>query len=236
MELTDVDDTSVAVEFLHSVDSRRYAPAISSGCQALCTYQGNDGGFPTYRPGAPSEAGMTAAAINALSTQPAHYQRQILAGARYLLRVQHDDGLFDPNWSRSRFHAVFRAVLALKTTTIDTRHAVLRSMRAVTDTQNPDGGWGQQLGEPSDAISTAYALICLCHQDNPRPAIDATRFLLAAQRDDGGIESVPDMLGTRPFLYTIPCLADHFTLLALAHLNTRMTGPLFDYPSPRSQA
>jgi hypothetical protein len=97
-----------------------------------------------------------------------------------------------------------------------------RIARLVQSAQNEDGGFGQQSGAPSDAISTAYALIVLAGQLDPAPAALATRYLLAQQRPDGSIISVPDMVGPRPFPYHVPLLADAFTLLALGHLTHRI--------------
>lgn len=57
--LTDVDCTSVAVEFLHVTGQQTYRAAIRRGLGALHAVRGEDGGFPTYLAGAPSEAGMT---------------------------------------------------------------------------------------------------------------------------------------------------------------------------------
>lgn len=75
----------------------------------------------------------------------------------------------------------------------------------VQASQNPDGGFGQHAGAPSDAISTAYALIVLSGHFDPAPAARASRYLLAQQRPDGGITSIPDMLGPRPFPYHVRC-------------------------------
>ncbi|MFI6981204.1 prenyltransferase/squalene oxidase repeat-containing protein [Embleya sp. NPDC050154] len=222
--LADVDDTSVAIEFLHATDPVRYRRNIDFGLRTLWSYQAPDGGFPTYIAGAPSEACMTAAAVNALSVRAPRHVERITAARRFLAGAQHPDGTFDPDWSRSRYHAIFRALLATDAFGPDAyRATVKRALTAVREGQNPDGGWGQQPGDPSDAISTAYALIALCRQNDPRPVARGVEHLLRAQRADGGIESVPDMLGTRPFLYVIPCLADHFSLLALGHLGNRLT-------------
>ncbi|WP_406278806.1 prenyltransferase/squalene oxidase repeat-containing protein [Embleya sp. NBC_00896] len=232
--LADVDDTSVAIEFLHATDPIRYRRSIDFGLRALWGYQGPDGGFPTYIAGAPSEACMTAAAVNALSVRTTRHVERITAARRFLAGAQHPDGTFEPDWSRSRYHAIFRALLATDAWGPDAyRATVKRALAAVREGQNADGGWGQQPGDPSDAISTAYALIALCRQSDPRPLVRGVEHLLRAQRPDGGIESVPDMLGTRPFLYVIPCLADHFTLLALGHLANRLTGRSHDPGAPR---
>jgi squalene-hopene/tetraprenyl-beta-curcumene cyclase len=233
--LADVDDTSVAIEFLHSTDPVRYRRTIDFGLRALWAYQGQDGGFPTYITGAPSEACMTAAAVNALSVRASRHVERIAAARRFLAAAQHADGTFDPDWSRSRYHAVFRALLATDACGPDAyRATVKRALVAVRHGQNPDGGWGQQPGDPSDAISTSYALIALCRQSDPQPLVRGVEHLLRAQRDDGGIESIPDMLGTRPFLYAIPCLADHFSLLALGHLGHRITESRHESGAPRS--
>jgi hypothetical protein len=66
--LADVDCTSVAVEVLHLAGSGTQRTLIRHALGTLHRLRGQDGGFPTYLAGAPSEAGMTAAALNALST------------------------------------------------------------------------------------------------------------------------------------------------------------------------
>ncbi|WP_179120369.1 prenyltransferase/squalene oxidase repeat-containing protein [Streptomyces tsukubensis] len=227
---TDTDDTAVAVEFLHTLDPTRYRTPIDRGLAHLRSLQGPDGGFPTYVAGARSEAGMTAAAVNALSIRPSQHRPHIHAALDFLTRAQRPDALFPPEWSRSRFHVAFRALLAAdapyqRPAPHGTDRRMVRTLlTAVLHHRNSDGGWGQQPGECSDAISTAYALLCLCRHHAPRPAIEAATFLLDTQRDDGSIASRPDMLGTRPFLYNVPRLADHFALLALGHLHQRLHG------------
>ncbi|GAA4935029.1 hypothetical protein ACFPM3_05545 [Streptomyces coeruleoprunus] len=49
---TDVDNTSVVVPFLHTLDPDRYGEPIRRGISSLLTFQGPDGGFPTYVAGA----------------------------------------------------------------------------------------------------------------------------------------------------------------------------------------
>ncbi|WP_405163106.1 terpene cyclase/mutase family protein [Nocardia sp. NBC_01499] len=223
---TDVDDTSVAIQFLDTLDPVGYREPIRRGEQSLMAVRNPDGGFPTYIGGAASEACMTAAALDALTPQWQHHRDTIASGLDFLAGQQHEDGSFPPDWSSSRLHTVFRALLAA---TRNPQHqpAHLRQMTKqimalVLDGQNTDGGWGQQHREPSDPISTAYALIAVCHQDDPAPAVRAATYLLACQRDDGSIASIPDSIGPRPLRFTIPILADIFTLLALGHLSRRI--------------
>ncbi|MGW8767562.1 prenyltransferase/squalene oxidase repeat-containing protein [Streptomyces sp. NPDC055815] len=208
-EHSDTDDTAVAAEFLHTLDADRYRSAIDRALNRLSSLQGDDGGFATYMPGAPSEAGMTAAALNALSCRATPHHERIGAGLDFLVRAQQTDGLFEPEWSRSRYHVAFRALLAASGAPATARAAAAQEMarrigEAVRRGQNPDGGWGQQEGEASDAISTACALICLSAQGEPARVVEGARHLLSAQADDGGIVSILDMMDTAPSCTTSP--------------------------------
>lgn len=94
-ELSDTDCTTVAVEFLHQLDPVAYRDPIERALDALVAVRGADGGFPTYGAGTPSEACMTAAAINALSTQDRH-RHLIQPALRFLADRQMPDGSFPP--------------------------------------------------------------------------------------------------------------------------------------------
>ncbi|MEU8465813.1 prenyltransferase/squalene oxidase repeat-containing protein [Streptomyces sp. NPDC029003] len=226
--LCDTDCTTVAVEFLHQLDPATYRIPIRRALAALIQVRGTDGGFPTYGAGTPSEACMTAAAVNALSTQGHRHHDLIQHALLFLAGRQRPDGSFPPGWSNSCPHTLFRAHLAAGRPSLPLPEPVRsmhqRILHQVCSSQNPDGGFGRQDGAASDAISTAYALIVLTGQPDPAPAARASHYLLGRQRPDGGITSPPDMLGPRPFPYQVPVLADIFTLLALGHL-TRRTGP-----------
>ncbi|WP_395575804.1 prenyltransferase/squalene oxidase repeat-containing protein [Streptomyces sp. BK79] len=229
--LSDTDCTTVAVEFLHQLDPATYRDSIERALDALIAVRGVDGGFPTYGAGTPSEACMTAAAINALDTQGRH-RHLIRPALRFLADRQLPDGSFPPGWSSSRLHTLFRAYLATRP-----HHPMSgRIAGLVRNTQNADGGFGQQTRAPSDAISTAYALIVLSGQPDPVPAARATGYLLAQQRADGSIISVPDMLGPRPFPYHVPVLTDAFTLLALDHLTHRIRPSRVVLPAGRESS
>jgi len=223
---TDVDDTSVAVQFLNALDVQEYREAIRRGERSLLAVRNSDNGFPTYIAGAESEACMTAAAVDALTTRWEGHRDTIASGLEFLSGQQREDGSFPPDWSSSRLHTAFRALLAATRNPRHRpghlQHMIKRIMTLVLDGQNADGGWGQQYREPSDPISTAYALIAVCRQDDPGPAACAVRYLLDSQREDGGIASISDSIGPRPLRFTVPILADIFTLLALGHLGRRI--------------
>ncbi len=234
---SDVDDTSVAVQFLHVLDAERYAGSVQRGMRSLYAVRGDDGGFPTYVAGAPSEASMTAAALGALTLCGQQHAPAVRQGLAFLAGQQHEDGSFPPDWSNSRLHTVFRVLLAARRTARPApavRRMVERSAELVRSQQNSDGGWGQQAGDSSDAISTAYGLIALCTQPgaNPEPALAAADFLTTAQRAHGGAPPRPDSIGPRPFIFTVPALAEIFTLLALGHLRHRLA-PVSAVPPAR---
>ncbi|MFD4906311.1 prenyltransferase/squalene oxidase repeat-containing protein [Kitasatospora purpeofusca] len=227
--LADADCTSAAIEVLHLTGPHTDRRPIHHAVDALNALRGPDGGFPTYLAGAPSEACMTAAAANALSTQGHHQHTALGSALGFLSDQQRPDGSFPPDWSSSRHHTVFRAVLAAarhggcRTPGHPAWRVTRKAVRLVTDSQNSDGGWGRQDGAVSDALSTAYALITLSAAGRaPGPAARGAAYLLTQQRTDGSIASTPDSIGPRPFGFTVPALADVFALLALGHLARRL--------------
>jgi squalene-hopene/tetraprenyl-beta-curcumene cyclase len=223
--LTDVDDTAVTLEFLRTMNQQEHTDAIKQADTFLLSMRDHSGGFPTYVPGAPPEACMTAAAVNALSINTSAHEKAMAQGLEFLAQRQNEDGTFGPDWSLSRLHAVCRAMLATQTLGPVPPAAVQRMRTRMADAvltaQNSDGGWGHVTGRPSDAISTSYALITLCWQPDPTPLARGVSFLLSRQQTDGSIASVPDMVGPRPFVLTFPVLSDIYALLALGHLMHR---------------
>jgi squalene-hopene/tetraprenyl-beta-curcumene cyclase len=228
-QLADVDCTSVAVEVLHLAGHETHRAPVDHALGFLCRLRGEDGGFPTYLAGAPSEAGMTAAAANALTTRGPVQRAMAGRALVHLAAQQRPDGSFPPDWSSSRLHTVFRAALAashhpgVTTARSSPQRVIQRAVTLVRTSRNPDGGWGQQEGDASDALSTAYALSTLATQSAPTPAVSrGVAYLLTQQRADASIASIPDSIGPRPFGFSVPVLADVFALLALGHLTRRL--------------
>ncbi|MFJ2933662.1 prenyltransferase/squalene oxidase repeat-containing protein [Streptomyces sp. NPDC087219] len=225
---SDVDDTAYCVEFLRATAPERGAE-VAAGEEYLLARRGGDDGFPTFEPGTASEVAITAAAVNALAPNPAH--RPVVAAAvRFMAARQESAGPFERSWSLNESNALFRTVLAY-----DAFHAVApghpagtvvararaRAVARLVDTQNQDGGWGHVPSDPSDPISTAYALIAVARTPAVPCAVGATeravRHLLERQRADGGFVSRPDQAGPRPLAYHVPLLTDVCVLLGLNH-------------------
>ncbi|MEU8761543.1 prenyltransferase/squalene oxidase repeat-containing protein [Streptomyces sp. NPDC048659] len=230
---SDADDTCYVLEFLRRAAPERHRAAIAGAEGYLLGIRNPDGGFPTFARGTSSEIAMTAAAASALAPHPD--LREVVAGAvRYVVRHQRPDGTFERSWSRNASNAVFRAVLALTgpgargAERAARAEATGRALAHLAGTQHADGGWGHAEGEPSDPISTAYAVTALASGGPAHraggPLARGLDHLVVRQRPDGGYLSRPDQAGPRPLLYDVPALADVFVLLALAHA-TAPAGP-----------
>lgn len=224
---SDVDDTSYTLEFLRAAAPVRHARTITAAEEYLLAQRNPDGGFPTFVHGAPSEIAMTAGAVNALAPNPAR-RPDVERAVAFLLEADH---LVERSWSRNATNALFRVTLALATLTPSApaplraaaRAARQRAIRYLTETQEPDGGWGHEPGDTSDPISTAYATVALAAAPaSAAPALHrALGCLLAAQQPDGGYASRTDQAGPRPLLYDVPALADIWVLLALSACRPR---------------
>ncbi|MEO3977779.1 prenyltransferase/squalene oxidase repeat-containing protein [Streptomyces sp. CAU 1734] len=225
VDQSDVDDTSYTVEFLRAAARRRHAAAIVAAEAFLLRQRNPDGGFPTFARGGPSETAITAAAAGALAANPAH--RWAAEGAVSCVLERSGPGApVERSWSRNATNALFRTALACDSVTEHAprllRTAAAAHRRHVTGrllaTQCPDGGWGHRAGDPSDPISTAYAVIALAADPLRVTALHrALSYLVERQRPHGGYHSRPDQAGPRPLLYDVPALADVCVLLALAH-------------------
>jgi squalene-hopene/tetraprenyl-beta-curcumene cyclase/sporulenol synthase len=179
---------------------------------------------------------MTAAALNALAPNRHRYRRVLRRGVRYILDHQHLDGTFERSWSRAHSNAMFRALLAIQTsvsahTLLHRSEAECRAMTYLRSAQNCDGGWGHVIGDESDPISSAYALIALSHFDGQSGFARGVDYLVGRQRPNGGFVSRPDQAGPRPIAYDVPVLADNFALVALNHVLATQPGARLAVPA-----
>ncbi|MFD9633751.1 terpene synthase family protein [Streptomyces violascens] len=232
VQQTDVEGTGAVVEFLTAVDPERYGEAIDRGRRYIAAMANADGGFPTYLRGHPTEVVMTANAVLALAPEWDRYAPVLLPAVQYLLRAQKPDGTFERSWSLSEAHAIRRVMHALRCVPEEARSGLDGALdRAaaladgyLSDSQNPDGGWGQQAGDESDPISTAHSLGAGAALGTPPWCRRGTDYLLRHQRPDGGFSSKPDQVAPRPIPYDFPHLADIFVLNALGDLQNAEAG------------
>ena len=220
---TDLDDTAYCVEFLRALNPTRYRLELALAEQYILGMQNRDGGFPTFCRGNSSEVAMTAAALNALAPSRRRYRHVFRNAVQYIVDNQNPDGTFERSWSCAHSNAIFRALLAIQTLTdgrslTERIDAERRAMSYLRMSQNEDGGWGHLIGDDSDPISSAYALITLSHFDGEFTIGRGVEYLVHQQLSNGGYTSRPDGTGPRPIAYDVPVLADHFALIALDHV------------------
>ncbi|KIG13875.1 Squalene--hopene cyclase [Enhygromyxa salina] len=220
---TDVDDTAYCVEFLRALDPFRYGAALAHAEQYMLSMQNSDGGFPTFTRGASSEVAMTAAVLNALAPSKNRYPTVFRRGVEFIIAGQHTDGTFERSWSCAHSNAIFRSLLAIQALNVgmsetDRTAAERRALSYLRLSQNENGGWGHVIGDDSDPISSAYALITLSHFDAEFTIGRGVNYLVDQQQCNGGYLSRPDGSGPRPIAYDVPVLADHFALIALDHV------------------
>ncbi|MET9644787.1 prenyltransferase/squalene oxidase repeat-containing protein [Streptomyces syringium] len=238
---TDVETTSFVMEALQSAPHPRYTEHLRRGYPYLCRMQNPDGGVPNYQHGNPSETSITGETATILSAQPIH-TAQVQRAVRFVIGQQHADGGFSLNWSASDANVILRACLGMQSAITHgrlqspmeqaARHAVRRSTDFLGRRQNPDGGWGQQPGEPSDPTSTAFALCTLARTRPDHPAAArAASYLLNVQNPDGSFTAPPDTYSPRfipidfkilPSIYALRALAGH---RASARTTTPPNGP-----------
>ena len=208
---SDVDDTCRCLGALRVIGASRYQEALNRGERYLLTMVGTDGSFPTYIRGHEGEVDMTAGAILALGPR---LGERLTASADFIASKQHQDGTFPVSWTISAASVAIQAIDALEASGLH-GHSVQRAVRALTGSQNADGGFGQRPGMPSDVLSTAQAVQALTGRAPGRVVPNALSYLSERQHSDGSFTSVPDQVGPRPIPFDFPILATVQALFAL---------------------
>ncbi len=229
---TDTDDTANCVLMLLQMqrDKKRFLPAVDRALDYFSKLQREDGGYPTYEREGESEVTMTANILLAQSLcvpRRPHLWPGMRRACQFLLERQRSDGRFEKSWSLCESYSMFRAIWALdvypvKDEASRVEMARARALRYLRESQHVDGGWGQDAGRPSDALSTAYALATLGllwgHLPIEPGRIDRAVHYLLSQQDPetGGFISTPDVAGPRPIPFELPLLNTVFCLMGLS--------------------
>ncbi|MFD0343306.1 prenyltransferase/squalene oxidase repeat-containing protein [Streptomyces sp. NPDC127117] len=232
MEHSDVDTTAYALACLATVGPVRHHAALAHAGGYLRAIVGEDGGFPTYMQGDPSEVGMTGGAAAALAWAGSDHTGLLKHAARWLLDAQQPDGTFERSWTLSEANTIWRAMWALHSlpkparTALKARvaDATTAATRFLVNAQNNDGGWGYRPGDPSDIASTCYSLLALSamgrHVDEDEVVRAGVAHLLSRQDPDGGFTALPDQVAPRPLLFDAPVFGDIWALMALTCSNS----------------
>jgi len=215
---SDVDDTSRCVALLEWLDPGKYRRELGEGRSYLAAMAGPDGGFPTYVRGDRSEADLTAGAVVALAGHSSTEPGLLVRAAEFLLHAQHEQGWFEPSWTRSHASVlahVLEAFQELKRVGAADQErvdqAIDRAVSCLLGEQNSDGGWGRP---GSDALATAHAVAALAgHVDAER--LSAALGLLLHAAEHPRLPTPPDQIGPRPIPYDFPDLVSVHVLNAL---------------------
>jgi squalene-hopene/tetraprenyl-beta-curcumene cyclase len=224
----DIDDTAEVVMALRWSTRGRNEPgasAVMRGIGWAAGMQSRDGGWAafdadntrtlaTYLPfcdfGAvidPPSADVTAHVVEMLATAGQAENWRCKRGVEWLLQAQEADGSWFGRWGANHVYGTGAVVPALVAAGIPASDPVIR--RAVTwleNTQNPDGGWGEDLRSYRDRrlvgsgtttpSQTAWALLALlAARENSTAVADGVNWLVTAQRADGNWDE-PQFTGT----------------------------------------
>jgi squalene-hopene/tetraprenyl-beta-curcumene cyclase len=212
----DVDDTAEVVLALQKVG--HHAPeAIARGLNWIEGMQSADGGWGAFDADNcrslvrdlpfcdfgevidPPSADVTAHAIETLAELGRANQR----GLDWLLEAQEADGSWFGRWGVNYVYgtgAVVPALVAAGVSSDDTR--IRRAVAWLEGHQNDDGGWGEDCRSYDDPAwigrgestpsQTAWALLALHAAGESGESVRAgVRFLIDAQREDGGWDEEP---------------------------------------------
>lgn len=192
----DIDDTIFA-----ALSIRRALPHSTSpdrGIAWVKALQGPKGGWATFskvmkRPDmAWAVADITGHAVEALAELIGSSAAPVLAGARWLVENQDDEGWWRGYWGARKVYGTSTALGGLAASgDVGQRSAIDRGVAWLRSAQNDDGGWGESwTGEqaPSTAEQTAWALSGLASGGVAvaDPAVErGLSWLLDHQKEDG---------------------------------------------------
>jgi squalene-hopene/tetraprenyl-beta-curcumene cyclase len=223
----DIDDSAVVALALHRLAPEgggRTRAAVRRGAAWVAGMQSADGGWGAFdaentrtlcrRPPFcdfgevidPPSVDVTAHVVELLAATGAG-GNSMARGVRHLLANQEPDGGWFGRWGANLVYGTGAAVPALRAAGVGADHPAIRhAVRFLEQTQNEDGGWGEDLrsyGDPgwrargeSTASQTAWALLALdAAGSGGEPVERGVRWLADHQRSDGSWDE-PHYTGT----------------------------------------
>lgn len=224
----DTDDTAevvLALRRCRATDQRALRAAVNRGVAWVNGMQSDDGGWAAFDAdnthtlatklpfcdfGAvidPPSADVTAHIVEMLAAEGLQSGTECRRGVAWLLDAQEPDGSWFGRWGANHLYGTGAAVPALVAAGIPASHeAIVRALRWLELSQNPDGGWGEDLRsyrEPSwvgagvsTASQTGWALLALLAAGQCSGAAErGVQWLVEHQRADGTWDE-PQFTGT----------------------------------------
>ncbi len=220
---SDADDTALATlaiirAKLTSADANS---AIQRGIEWLKQNQGTDGSWSTYQPGQ-GDVGCVSITAHAIEALLADGDNEMFVnrGVQWLRANIHRDGYWDDLWLAKRTYGTACALVAFIKAGFGDVPEIARGIRWLEQTQNVDGGWGEDMfGNPTDSTveQTAWCTYALLLADGEnRAAEKGVEFLIKNQRENGSWqESCVGIYWEVIGGYSDPIYASVFPILAL---------------------
>jgi len=196
-------------------DSAAHSGAVGRGVEWVVGMRSRDGGWGAFDAdntrtlcaalpfcdfGAvidPASADVTAHVVEMLAETPGAHREVMNRGLQWLLRAQEDDGSWFGRWGANYIYGTGCVIPALVKAGVPPQAPpILKALEWLTDHQNADGGWGEDLRSYRDdswrgrgdstPSQTAWALIALIAAgDRGEAAERGVRFLVETQQADG---------------------------------------------------
>lgn len=123
-------------------------------------------------------------------SNPVRFKLQINKALKYIENVQEEEGCWKSTWYYGPLYCTYMSLRILSICKPESI-CLRKAFDYIIKTQNSDGGWGKEAKGNSDALNTAYALICLSYL---RPLIScdfnkyfdrASKYLFDSKNEEG---------------------------------------------------
>ena len=215
----DLDDTAVVAMAMHRADAKAYGPGIARAREWIEGMQSKDGGWAAFDAdnthhylnnipfadhGAlldPPSEDVTARCVSMLAQlgETPKTSASLARGVEYLRGTQQPDGSWYGRWGMNYVYGTWSVLCALNCAGVPASDAMVRRASIwLQQTQNDDGGWGENVDSyrldyagytpaASTASQTAWALLGLMAANDTES--DAVRrgiaWLMATQTQQG---------------------------------------------------
>lgn len=227
---SDNDTSSCVILALRGHDEGDIGACVELGIAYLLEKQRKDGLWNTWQSGDDHPVDdCVAHIIAALASFRGSHAPMIRPAQRWLEQQYENHGRWRAGWYRNFPYSTLEASKGLEASHL----FCYAALRALTRTQNPDGGFPPEPGEPSGASATGLAVATLAeHYDIHQPFLQrALGYLIDTQQATGSWSGKPEMFGPRPLLSHFPTTTHAFVGHGLMKAWRRVVGYAATWPS-----
>ncbi|MBD3182298.1 hypothetical protein GF312_08400 [Candidatus Poribacteria bacterium] len=187
---SDADDTALSVSAMLKSGIDKHDPVIQNGLKWLLRKQSENGSWGTYRPGAgdTSCVSVTCHAIDAF-LDAGGFENEVEKALDWLRMEISEDGYWSDLWLAKNTYGTSLAITAFVKAGKGDIEEVERGVRWLHKSQNPDGGWGEDMAgnlKESTVEQTAWSTQALLMVDpKSSTALKGLKYITENQKDDG---------------------------------------------------